>query len=300
METPSEVRSGTTGTAPGPGAPNATPVAGGDVAWGPDGLVPAIVQDALDGTVLMLAWMDREALAATHATGLVHFHSRSRGRLWQKGETSGNVLRLDRMALDCDGDAILVTAHATGPTCHTGSRSCFDGPPMAAASEDPRSAVASDDQPGAGASGAEATAAAWPSSQGFASLETLWTTIIERRAAADPTASYTARLLAGGVDACARKVTEEATEVLLAARDDAEAERVESVAGGMDDVEAGRHGMSEAIAANRSAAESRRAVLRAALAGEVADLVYHLLVLCAERGLEPAAVMGVLESRRRG
>jgi phosphoribosyl-ATP pyrophosphohydrolase/phosphoribosyl-AMP cyclohydrolase len=282
MEKPSEVRNGMTRSAPGPGAPDAAAVAAGDVAWGPDGLVPAIVQDARDGTVLMLAWMDREALAATHATGLVHFHSRSRGRLWQKGETSGNVLRLDRMALDCDGDAILVTARATGPTCHTGRRSCFD---------DPQSA---------GASGAEAPAASWRSPQGFASLETLWTTIIERRAAADPTASYTARLVAGGVDACARKVTEEATEVLLAARDDAEAERSGQVAGGTDDVEAGGHGVSPGIGANRSAPEARRAVLRAALAGEVADLVYHVLVLCAERGLEPAAVIGVLESRRRG
>ena len=284
MEKASEVRR-MAGPAP---EPRTSPVTGafeaGDVAWGSDGLVPAIVQDARDGAVLMLAWMDREALAATRATGLVHFHSRSRGRLWQKGETSGNVLRLDRMALDCDSDAILVTAHASGPTCHTGRRSCFDGASSTGASD----------------AEASTTAASWPSSQGFESLEMLWRTITERRAVADATASYTARLLAGGVNACARKVTEEATEVLLAARDDAEAERSDSVAGGMDDVELGSHGMSEAIAANRSAAESRRAVLRAALAGEVADLVYHLLVLCAERGLEPAAVMGVLESRRRG
>jgi len=97
-----------------------------DVQFGSDGLAPAIVQDATDGRVLMLAWMDAEALAATLETGDVHFHSRSRDRLWRKGETSGNVLRLRSLATDCDADAILVTADAVGPTCHRGTRSCFD------------------------------------------------------------------------------------------------------------------------------------------------------------------------------
>ncbi|HEX5823594.1 MAG TPA: phosphoribosyl-AMP cyclohydrolase, partial [Candidatus Limnocylindrales bacterium] len=76
--------------------------------WGPAGLVPAIVQDAGDGRVLMLAWMDAEALDATLETGEVHFHSRSRDRLWRKGETSGHVLQLRELSLDCDGDALLV------------------------------------------------------------------------------------------------------------------------------------------------------------------------------------------------
>ena len=95
--------------------------------WGPDGLVPAIVQDAADGRVLMLAWMDAEALRATLDTGEIHFHSRSRDRLWRKGETSGHVLRLRDLALDCDGDALLLQADPHGPTCHRGTRSCFDG-----------------------------------------------------------------------------------------------------------------------------------------------------------------------------
>ncbi len=97
-----------------------------DVAWGATGLVPAVVQDVADGRVLMVAYVDAEALAATLATGEVHFHSRSRDRLWRKGETSGNVLRLVDMALDCDGDAILFRADPVGPTCHRGTRSCFD------------------------------------------------------------------------------------------------------------------------------------------------------------------------------
>ena len=88
--------------------------------------MPAVVQDAADGRVLMVAWMDAEALAATLATGEVHFHSRSRDRLWRKGETSGNVLRLVDLAIDCDGDALLVTVDPAGPTCHRGTRSCFD------------------------------------------------------------------------------------------------------------------------------------------------------------------------------
>ena len=91
-----------------------------------DGLVPGVVQDRTDGRVLMVAYLDAEAVAATLATGQVHFHSRSRGALWRKGETSGNVLELRSIALDCDGDAVLLMVDPTGPTCHRGTRSCFD------------------------------------------------------------------------------------------------------------------------------------------------------------------------------
>ena len=113
-----------------------------EIAFGPDGLVPAVVQDAADGRVLMVACMDAEALAATVSTGEVHFHSRSRDRLWRKGETSGNVLRLVRLVVDCDGDALLVRVHPTGPTCHRGTRTCFDAegrPPIAWARGSPGS-----------------------------------------------------------------------------------------------------------------------------------------------------------------
>ena len=85
----------------------------------------AIVQDAGDGRVLMLAWMDDEALRLTRETGEAHFWSRSRQRLWRKGETSGNVLHVEELRDDCDGDAILLRVRADGPACHTGSRSCF-------------------------------------------------------------------------------------------------------------------------------------------------------------------------------
>lgn len=211
-----------------------------EVHYGPDGLVPAVVQDVTDARVLMVAWMDAEALAATLETGDIHFHSRSRGRLWRKGETSGNVLQLRAIATDCDRDALLVTAEPHGPTCHRGTRSCFDddrAPPRA------------------------------PNQQ-LAWLEELWATIASR-AATRPSGSYTAALLGGGVDGVARKVTEEATEVLIAAKDDAAAE-----AGGHD-----------------------RESTRAALASETADLVYHALVVLAERGIDPSQVIAVLRAR---
>lgn len=88
-------------------------------------LIPAIVQDAESNRVLMLAWMDDEALRLTRETGEAHFFSRSRGRLWHKGETSGNTLAVEELRDDCDGDALLVRVRPAGPACHTGSVSCF-------------------------------------------------------------------------------------------------------------------------------------------------------------------------------
>ena len=89
------------------------------------GLLTAVVVDADSNAVLMVAFMDREALAQTRATGLAHFHSRSRGRLWMKGESSGNVLRVEQIRVDCDQDAVVLVVRPAGPACHTGARSCF-------------------------------------------------------------------------------------------------------------------------------------------------------------------------------
>lgn len=218
-----------------------TPVARRDEPlWGPNGLSPAIIQDGRDGRVLMLGWMDEEAWRVTRETGKVHFHSRTRDRLWRKGESSGHELVVREIALDCDADAILVTVDPIGPTCHRETRSCFDD--------------------------ADASVPAEP--QGFAWLEELWSTIAAR-AAQRPEGSYTASLLAGGVDAVGRKVTEEATEVLIAARDDAEAER----------------------------AGADRKTTGDALAGETADLLFHALVLLAERGRRPGSAIDILRER---
>jgi len=223
----------------------------------PDGLIPVVVQDVADGRVLMVAYADAASLAATTATGEVHFHSRSRGRLWRKGETSGNVLRLRRLEIDCDGDALLATVEPAGPTCHRLTRSCFD-PPGAPA------------KPPTGASADPPRGMPTAASQGFGWLEGLWATIAER-AVTRPEGSYTATLIEGGVDRAGRKLTEEATEVLLAARDDAEAER----------------------------ARRDRGETRAALAAETADLLFHALVLLAERGLEPREALAILQARAR-
>ncbi|MDP4013394.1 MAG: phosphoribosyl-AMP cyclohydrolase [Candidatus Nanopelagicales bacterium] len=95
------------------------------VRFGPDGLVPAIAQ-SVSGDVLMLAWMDRAALLATLDSGRGTYFSRSRGKQWTKGETSGNVQLVRRVRYDCDGDAILLTVEQTGPACHTGTATCFD------------------------------------------------------------------------------------------------------------------------------------------------------------------------------
>lgn len=154
------------------------------------GLLPAIVQDAEQGRVLMLGYMDRAALARTRETGRVTFFSRSRGRLWTKGEESGHVLALVSIEADCDGDTLLVRARPHGPTCHLQRASCF---PRAAAEE-----------PAAGFLGA---------------LDAL----VAQRAIERPVGSYTTRLFEGGVRRIAQKVGEEGVETSLAAvsQDDA-------------------------------------------------------------------------------
>jgi phosphoribosyl-ATP pyrophosphohydrolase/phosphoribosyl-AMP cyclohydrolase len=146
------------------------------------GLVPAIVQDAATGAVLMLAYMDREAVEATVRTREVHFHSRSRGRLWKKGETSGNVLHLVDLRLDCDRDALLVEVHPGGPACHTGSATCF-GP-------------ANDESLGRFLSELAA--------------------LLRQRRRDLPEGSFSAELFKGGASAIAAKLLEEANETAAA------------------------------------------------------------------------------------
>ena len=188
------------------------------------GLVPAIVQHWITGEVLMLGYMDAAALAATRASGCVTFHSRSKGRLWTKGESSGNVLRLKGLQVDCDADALLVLAEPAGPTCHRGTRSCFGD-------------------------------AVQPPGSFVAELDAL----VARRVRERPAGSYTTKLLESGVRRVAQKVGEEGVETALAAvaQDDA------------------------------------------ALLGEAADLVYHLIVLLRSRGLGWDQVARVLAKRHR-
>jgi phosphoribosyl-AMP cyclohydrolase len=96
-----------------------------EIVYDAKGLIPAIVQNAENGEVLMFAWMNKEALRLTRLTGEAHFWSRSRAELWRKGATSGNLLQVRHIKIDCDGDALLVQVFPTGPACHTGTSSCF-------------------------------------------------------------------------------------------------------------------------------------------------------------------------------
>jgi len=154
-----------------------------NLAWDKvDGLMPAVVQDAGTGRVLMLGYMNREALEKTQATGHVTFFSRSKQRLWTKGETSGNTLALAGIDADCDGDTLLVLAVPHGPTCHLGTDTCWGD-------------------------------AINPSVGFLAQLER----VVESRIGADPESSYTASLLSKGIKRCAQKVGEEGVEVALAA-----------------------------------------------------------------------------------
>jgi phosphoribosyl-AMP cyclohydrolase / phosphoribosyl-ATP pyrophosphohydrolase len=160
--------------------------------WTRGPLLPVVVTDADDGSLLMLAWATADAVAATERTRQAHFWSRSRGELWRKGATSGHTMAVVDMAVDCDADAIRYRVRPAGPACHTGERSCFEG--------DPRFDLAA-----------------------------LARVITARRAAA-PEASYTARLLAGGPRRPAEKVTEEAGELSAAALAGTDAEVVAEAA----------------------------------------------------------------------
>lgn len=156
-----------------------------------DGLIPAVVQDAVTGTVLMVAYMNQEALRLTLETGTAHFWSRSRGRLWRKGETSGATLAVESIQEDCDSDTLLLSVVPAGPTCHLGRPSCFPLPAFL--------------------------------------LDQLEETVTQRHADA-PADSYTAKLLADGASGICRKVGEEAIEVILAAHENDQSHLVAEVA----------------------------------------------------------------------
>lgn len=203
------------------------------VRWDERGLAPVVVQDADTGEVLTLAWANRAALAATLQTGQAHFWSRSRQTLWRKGATSGHTQHVVEVRLDCDGDALLYRVRPAGPACHTGARSCFarawSGEAWRENGPDPRP------------------------------LPWRLDARLAERAAEASAASYTARLLAAGVDRIARKLGEECAETIVAAKNDDPAE----------------------------------------LRAEAADLVYHLLVLLRARGLAWADVATELAERER-
>ena len=200
------------------------------------GLIPAVAQDWLDGAVLMVAWMNREAITRTLASGEVHYWSRSRQELWHKGATSGHLQTLKGLRYDCDADVLLLTIEQRGDVaCHTGSRSCFydDGP-----------------EPTAGG-----PAAAPPP----ADVCTELMRVIEGRRDRPEPGSYTNKLLEGGDNRILKKIGEESAEFVMACKDDNAEE----------------------------------------IAGEAADIVFHLQVALAHHGVSWRRVQEVL-ARRRG
>lgn len=196
---------------------------------GTSGLIPVVTQDARTGAVLMQAYADRAALERTLETREATYYSRSRGEQWVKGATSGHTQRVVSVHLDCDGDSVLYRVEQTGPACHTGEYSCFHTP------------LLEGEAPDAGLGG---------------TLERVHATIAQRLATL-PEGSYVARLHAGGLDRVLKKISEEAGEVLLAAKNGDRAE----------------------------------------LATEVADLLFHTLFAMAEVGVSPGDVAAVLRER---
>ncbi|MGC8777496.1 MAG: bifunctional phosphoribosyl-AMP cyclohydrolase/phosphoribosyl-ATP diphosphatase HisIE [Candidatus Caldatribacteriaceae bacterium] len=203
-------------------------------------LVPAIIQDAKSGKVLMMAYMNEEAFRKTLETGTTWFYSRSRKTLWHKGETSGHVQKVQGMYLDCDSDTLLIQVEQEGVACHTGLFSCF------------HRAVQKN--------GISAPEEAYPPYSHASFLQELFE-VIEERARNPHSTSYTARLLAEGREKILRKIAEETTEVILATLENTETQR--------------EH-----------------------LRWEVADLLYHLLVLLRKEGLSYHDVIEELKGRR--
>jgi phosphoribosyl-ATP pyrophosphohydrolase/phosphoribosyl-AMP cyclohydrolase len=160
-----------------------------------DGLVPAVVQHWHDGRVLMVGFMNEAALSTTLETGHVTFYSRSKQRLWTKGETSGNFLQLKEVKVDCDNDTLLIKADPIGPTCHTGADTCF------------------------GEEAPEATSSVHAQVNAFSFLAHLEQVIANRYQNPSET-SYTSKLFAKGINKIAQKVGEEAVELVIEAKDD--------------------------------------------------------------------------------
>ncbi|MDB5085591.1 MAG: bifunctional phosphoribosyl-AMP cyclohydrolase/phosphoribosyl-ATP pyrophosphatase [Bacilli bacterium] len=198
-----------------------------------DGLIPAIVQDVATREVLMMGWMNRESLRLTIESGQVWFWSRSRQELWHKGASSGHTQQVVKLSYDCDGDTLLVEVHPAGPACHTGETSCFfntviGGSAAAAETSAPRLSIITE------------------------LIDTIDKRFIER-----PAGAYTTYLFDKGTDKIVKKIGEEATEVVVAAK-------------------------------NRDANE---------LVCEASDLFYHTLVLLRNEGVSFSDVLGELERR---
>ena len=203
-----------------------------DVKFDEQGLVPAVVQDARTRGVLMLAYMNAESLQRTLETGETWFWSRSRAQLWHKGETSGNTQRVADVLLDCDGDALVLRVEPAGPACHTGQTSCFHNVIQAGATQQ--------------------------NAEDLGEVLSALYALIEERKRERPQGSYTTYLFDQGLDKILKKIGEESSETIIAAKNED----------------------------------------RGALTKEFSDLLYHLIVLLVERGVSLDEVRDELARRR--
>lgn len=170
--------------------------------WNADGLLPVVIADARTNAVLTLAYANREALEKTIAERSTYLYSRSRAKLWHKGEESGNTQKVVDIAYDCDADALLYRVIPKGPACHTGADSCFHNVIVS---------MSNDPEP-------EQAATSAVEANRFSSAISHLESVLEQRKHADPESSYVARLYSGGVDKMGKKIGEEATEVVIAAK----------------------------------------------------------------------------------
>lgn len=181
--------------------------------WDKSPLIPAVVQDSSTKEVLMLAFMDKQALQLTLESGYMHYFSRSKNRIWKKGERSGHTQKVESIALDCDNDALLFSITQVGAACHTGHKSCFfhklDSSKLSALESKTLESNALDSSSKAHTSDL---------SQVYGIMDTLYHTLLERKSAPE-SSSYTASLYAKGVNGFGKKIIEEAGEVLLALKD---------------------------------------------------------------------------------
>ena len=264
------------------------------------GLLPAIVQDAGDGAVLMLAYMNEEALSLTLQTGYAHYFSRSKGRIWKKGESSGHVQLVKSAFLDCDNDALLLKIEQCGGSaCHTGARSCFfkeislkkygenAGSPSACDAKNSTmqnftaansAAEHSEQNLDAAAQNSALESSAEKSPYGI--LDEIYHVCLDRKLNGEPALSYVASLYAKGENAYLKKIAEEACEFALACKDLSRSELYADVA---------REGFGE-----HRAGEPRYDVIY-----EGADLLFHLLLALGAHNIHPDALLDEL-ARRQG
>lgn len=230
--------------------------------WDSSPLIPAIAQDSDTKEILMLAFMDKEALNLTLQSGQMHYFSRSKNRIWRKGEQSGHIQIVQKVLVDCDNDALVFLIKQKGVACHTGQKSCFFREIDFISTNQAKPPK---------------------SNLSYGIIDDLYHTLLERKSA-DPSTSYTASLYAKGVDTIAKKIIEEASEVALALKD-------------LQSANPKKDCQKSTKEAKKSKKDSTDKSLQSHLVYECADLLYHSLVALAKHNIHPEQVKSELARR---